>query len=105
MMTASVISQSRSKNNSTFSFAFAAVFVTAFLFFIDEGLYNFTWMLDPGAWLVFLIYAIPLFAFQMLSFHFVLARYKGSGKIIMSSMLGIIGGTALVITILTLLMS
>ena len=31
-------------------------FLVLFMFYIDEGFYNFNWMREPGAWFVFAIY-------------------------------------------------
>lgn len=39
-----------------------AVIITLFLFYIDEGYYNFNWMLDFGNWFVFVIYVSVLFS-------------------------------------------
>ena len=55
----------------------ASIFVTMFLFYIDEGNYNFKWMLDWGAWIVFTVYSgiiliaqlvVRLLFFRKLSF-------------------------------------
>lgn len=45
---------------------FVAVGVTLFLFFIDEGYYNFNWMVDAGNWLAFFLYVVLLFTGQLL---------------------------------------
>ena len=34
--------------------AFSSILVTMFLFFIDEGYYDFRWMRDGGNWLIFI---------------------------------------------------
>ncbi|MFA6260271.1 MAG: hypothetical protein WC760_02300 [Bacteroidia bacterium] len=54
-----------------------SMLLTALLFFVDEGLYSFAWMLEPGGWLVFLIYTIilsTLFGIVALGFRFFLMR-------------------------------
>jgi hypothetical protein len=43
-----------------------AVLLTTFLCYIDEGYYNFKWMLVWGNWVVFAIYVAILWFFQML---------------------------------------
>ena len=40
--------------------------ITAFLFFIDEGYYNFHWMWNFGNWIVFGIYTFAIFMAQFL---------------------------------------
>lgn len=35
-----------------------AIVITLFLFYIDEGYYNFNWMKEKGAWLIFSIYVM-----------------------------------------------
>lgn len=45
----------------------SAVVITLFLFYIDEGFYNFKWMLDLGNWIIFSIYVMLLFLPQLLT--------------------------------------
>ncbi|UOK41785.1 MULTISPECIES: hypothetical protein [Flavobacterium] len=40
--------------------------VAQFLFFIDEGYYNFRWMKDLGNWMVFVVYFFVLFGMLLL---------------------------------------
>ncbi|ESU24934.1 hypothetical protein FEDK69T_04900 [Flavobacterium enshiense DK69] len=40
--------------------------VAQFLFFIDEGYYNFRWMKDIGNWMVFVVYFFVLFGMLLL---------------------------------------
>jgi hypothetical protein len=44
----------------------SSVLLTLFLFYIDEGYYNFKWMLKMSNWLAFIIYVFPVFGFQLL---------------------------------------
>ena len=57
-----------------------AVSLTMILFFIDEGYYNFNWMLSAGNWVVFCIYTAIIFAGQLiiqLPVHYFLpAKFK-----------------------------
>lgn len=39
--------------------------ITFFLFYIDEGYYNFKWMLKIGNWVALFIYIIPIFFIQL----------------------------------------
>ena len=47
-----------------------SIVLTLFFFFIDEGYYSFKWMLEPGAWIVFLIYVFILSSVQILTLGF-----------------------------------
>lgn len=40
--------------------------VAQFLFFIDEGYYDFRWMKDLGNWMVFVVYFFVLFGMLLL---------------------------------------
>ncbi|MCB0601144.1 MAG: hypothetical protein KDC28_07950 [Saprospiraceae bacterium] len=46
-------------------FLTTALLITFFLFFIDEGNFNLSWMSDGGNWFVFAIYIGLLFAVQL----------------------------------------
>ena len=74
----------------------SALLVTNLLFFIDEGYYDFRWMLDIGNWLIFIIYTCGLFVLQMLFFEIVLRSYRGPGKLLFS----IIGGLLVAIILI-----
>lgn len=43
-----------------------AVVITLFLFYIDEGFYNFKWMLNIGNWIAFLIYVSVIYGAQLI---------------------------------------
>ncbi len=45
--------------------------IVLFLFYIDEGYYSFSWMQDPGAWIVFFIYC-NLFFWPLISLAFLI---------------------------------
>jgi hypothetical protein len=70
------------------TFGINALVITLFLFFIDEGYYSFSWMKDPGAWIVFLVYALVIYAAQLLIYKLVLRRYSSSLKIVWSILAG-----------------
>jgi hypothetical protein len=58
----------------------SALLIVMFLFFIDEGYYDFRWMKDPGNWFVFMIYMIIFFPVQWGISHFVFSRLAGWKK-------------------------
>jgi hypothetical protein len=78
----------------------SAVGVTMFLFFIDEGYYNFNWMMNIGNWIAFLIYVTGLLTGQFLSNSLILRKYKGEKKTLLTSIIGIPLGTAMIILLL-----
>lgn len=43
-----------------------ALMITLFLFYIDEGFYDFRWMLNFGNWIVFLVYVAAIYGVQLL---------------------------------------
>ena len=47
-------------------FMIISIVVTLFLFYIDEGFYNFQWMKSWGNWVVFVIYAGVIFLVQQI---------------------------------------
>jgi len=48
------------KPNSIYFSGINSFLITQFLFFIDEGFYDFRWMTNSGNWLVFAFYFIVL---------------------------------------------
>ena len=69
-------------------FALSSVLVTTFLFYIDEAYYSFSWMLNPGAWLVFLMFAIVILSVQIVAFLVLDLFIKNEPKSV-----NLIGGT------------
>jgi len=45
---------------------YISIIITLFLFYIDEGFYNFKWMLNLGAWLVFFFYVSVIYVAQLI---------------------------------------
>ncbi len=71
------------KNNYQFNVPLAlSLLVTLFLFYIDEGYYNFKWMLNIGNWLIFMIYVFILFLMQICVIKAVL--YKSNNPMFMA---------------------
>ena len=52
--------------SSSYLFLIISVVASLFLFYIDEGYYNFQWMKFWGNWIVFMIYAGIIFVVQQL---------------------------------------
>ena len=52
--------------SSSYLFLIISVVASLFLFYIDEGYYNFQWMKSWGNWIVFMIYAVIIFLVQQL---------------------------------------
>jgi hypothetical protein len=72
------------------------VLVVLFLFFIDEGNFNFDWALNPGGWFAFGAYFIGIQICQCLTYLFILKKYKGAYKNTLTSLIGIPLGLLLV---------
>jgi len=82
--------------NKVLLFAFCAILFTQFLFFIDEGYYDFRWMKSIGNWIVFPVYTVPIFLCQ-LGFSWLIRRITASfWGTIASVVLGSIVGTVIV---------
>ncbi|MEX0965856.1 MAG: hypothetical protein WD077_01350 [Bacteroidia bacterium] len=79
------------KNRSVILLLISALLITNFLFFIDEGYYDFRWMKRLGNWIPFVVYAGAIFLAQLGIYHLILNRYKGRGKTVLS----ILGGATL----------
>lgn len=78
-------SQSITNKSESAKFLFPlliAVTITSILFYIDEGFYNFKWMLNIGNWIVFLIYVAAIYILQLI---FVLPLYKFAPRFITDS--------------------
>ena len=50
--------------------------ITMSLFYVDEGFYNFRWMLNIGNWLIFVIYTLAIISGQIL-IHLLITRVFG----------------------------
>ncbi len=71
--------------------------IVLFLFFIDEGNFDFSWAFNPGGWFAFGYYFLGILFCQCLVYLFLLRRYKGSYKNTLTSVIGIPVGIILVI--------
>lgn len=54
------------KNNTLSLSAINSFLIFQFLFFIDEGFYDFRWMMSWGNWVIFAIYFLILFGLLLL---------------------------------------
>ncbi len=76
-----------------------AVALTLFLCYIDEGFYNFNWMLEWDNWLAFVIYVALFWAIQMLLSKLFKLTTKGTLQTWLSTFSGSILALILVIFI------
>jgi len=75
-MSAIATTPNTSRDNLLIPFASAFV-ITFFLFFIDEGYYDFRWMMSWGNWIVFVVYLVLLFPIQWAVSHFLFRGLEG----------------------------
>ena len=66
-----------------------AAIITVILFYIDEGYYNFNWMLDWGNWIVYLIYVAVIFAVEAAIYKLLSLIIKSKSTTILSATLGV----------------
>jgi putative effector of murein hydrolase len=78
-------------------FVISTILITLFLFFIDEGNYNFEWMANWGNWIVFFVYAFPVFFAQVLFSKIIFGKVKKFGNTLRSIFIGSLTGLTFVI--------
>lgn len=76
-----------------------AVIITCYLFYLDEGNFNFKWMLNLGSWVVFIPYAAVFFCGQFIVSKVVLRKKKGMVNTLGSAVIGGFGLAAALIFI------
>jgi hypothetical protein len=54
-----------------------SLLIVMFLFYIDEGYYDFRWMKDIGNWIAFFVYFIFTFTIMWVVSYFLLGRLTG----------------------------
>ena len=86
-------------SNSFLINCIVALVVTTILFFIDDGYYNFNWTLHLSNWVFFVIYMVSIFLAQTLTEKFILKKYSGKNKTILTSLIGVPLGIALLFII------
>ena len=67
----------------------SAILFSLFLGFIDEGSYNFRWMLSPGNWIAFYFFTFLLFGIQLLVSEVILYKCGKTAKTLASLILSI----------------
>ena len=95
-MTELISAKKQQKANLTILIV-SSILITAFLFFIDEGNYNFKWAKDIFHWLIFLVYALPIFLFQFLISKAISKKVAGIKKNAISIIIGALIGITFVI--------
>jgi hypothetical protein len=69
------------RNHDVISPLISALIIVLFLFFIDEGYYDFRWMKDWGNWIVFGMYSLIFFPIQWIISHYVFGKLTGWVKV------------------------
>jgi hypothetical protein len=65
------------------------VLVILFLFFIDEGYYDFRWAFSIGNWVAFGLYFAIFFIGQFITYYILLRKYEGEYKATLTNIIGI----------------
>ncbi|WP_118976999.1 hypothetical protein [Taibaiella koreensis] len=65
----------------------ATLALTSYLFYSDEGYYDFRWMGNPGNWIAFILYFVLLLAPQIGLHELALYIYPGGRRRTMLSLL------------------
>jgi len=87
-----------SGNNELYILSTSAILITLFLFFIDEGNYNFAWVKEPFAWVIFMIYAIPIFLGQVFVSRYI-PKKNPRKKLVLSVLIGSVIGITFTVCI------
>ncbi len=87
-MSAITTTQNTSRDSLLIPLTSASI-ITFFLFFIDEGYYDFRWMMSWGNWIVFVMYLILLFPVQWAISHFLFRKFQGTQKAFLMLVIGI----------------
>ena len=81
------------------SIIISTLLITLFLFYIDEGYYDFRWMKEPGNWLAFVLYITAIFLSQVLFFKLLFRNYQGASKTTLSIICGSVLGILLLVLV------
>ena len=79
----------------------AAIGLTLFLFFIDEGFYDFRWLSDPGNWIAFAIYVTAAFLGQLTFYYVIFPNIRMRYRVWLSLIIGSISGAISLVLILS----
>ena len=86
--------------SSSYLFVIISVVASLFLFYIDEGYYNFQWMKFWGNWIVFIIYAVIIFLVQQL-FAFIFKKvFKVNNRNYLIAAIGVPVAISVLVTII-----
>lgn len=91
-----ILKEKRDKGN-LLVFVASSIFVVLFLFFIDEGNYNFSWAQNIFSYIVLLIYVIPMILLQWFIYQLFPKGMSKTTKYTVSVSAGILSGLLLVI--------
>lgn len=97
---AGTISRSKEKKSNLTILMISSFLITTFLFFIDEGNYNFDWSLDLFSWIVFFIYLVPILLFQVLISNLISKRVSKTLNSFLSVVIGSFIGISFVVGII-----
>jgi len=85
-----------SKKSRLAVFFISSLLIVGYLFYIDEGNYNFDWLTHGGSLLIYLLYVLVVFAGQVVVSEVFLKSAKSFGRFIWSILLGpFLGATAI----------
>jgi hypothetical protein len=87
----------KGKNSPVATSIVTGISTLLFLFFIDEGRFDFSWMSHVGAWFAFCFYLAGILLSQCLVYLVILKNYKGDYKNTLTSVIGVPVGIALVV--------
>ena len=79
-----------SQDNRVLVSSISAAAATIFLFYIDEGAYNFRWMAHAGNWIPFVFYTGILLGIQLFVSEVVLIFFNGRVKTVASVLMSVI---------------
>lgn len=80
----------------------SAFLITLLLGFIDEGYYNFNWMMDLGSVMALFIYMIIILACEILFYNVIFGKIHFKGKLFVSICLGAISGIFLAVSMFSM---
>jgi hypothetical protein len=89
-MPTSIPSASRKIININKAAAVATIVIVLFLFYIDEGYYDFRWMKEWGNWVVFIIYLLIVFPIMWLLAFIFTRRLAGWKQYLVLSFVGLL---------------
>ena len=93
----SFIPEKKKDKGNLMVFLVSSILVTLFLFYIDEGNYNFEWTESILSFFVALIYILPMFLLQWIVYKLLPNKLSKTDKYLTSIPSGIVLGTILVI--------